>query len=173
MDNDNLNLPREEYEPVVSQPVELEFMDAEIILSVFDIHDDHEIRACYGDIYKIVNALRDYSQLLTMVCSTWDLQGFHQATYEYHAEKLREVADKFQTGIGYDYDAAVEKCRKRKEKKQRDEDAGGEALALGFVRAQQKAEAIARKAAEQQGKGAATSAANTEAPVDDPWEEDF
>ena len=35
-------------------------------------------------------------------------QGFHRATYEYHAEKLRKIADKLQAGIGYDYDKAVE-----------------------------------------------------------------
>lgn len=73
MNHENLNLPREEYELVVSRPAELEFMDAEIILSVFDIHGDHEIKTCYGDIYKIVNALWDYSHLLTMVCGTWDI----------------------------------------------------------------------------------------------------
>lgn len=83
------------------------------------------------------------------------------------------MADKFQAGIGYDYDAAVEKCHKRKEKKQRDDDVGGEALAMGLVRAQQKAEAMARKATEQRGKRLAVPTSDAEAPADDPWEEDF
>ena len=48
MRDENLNLPREEYEPVVSRPVDLEFMGAEVVLSVFDIEGDHEIRTCYG-----------------------------------------------------------------------------------------------------------------------------
>ena len=30
-------------------------------------------------------------------------------SYEYHAEKLRKIADKLQAGIGYDYDKAVER----------------------------------------------------------------
>ena len=59
-----------------------------------------DIQQIYGDICKTVNALRDYSRILTMVCDTWDLHGFHRIKYEFHAEKLREIADKFQAGIG-------------------------------------------------------------------------
>lgn len=143
MRDEKLNLPREEYEPVISRPVDLEFMGAEVVLSVFDIEGDHEIRTCYGDICKTVNALRDYSKMLTMVCDTWDLHGFHRATYEFYAGKLREIADKFQAGIGYDYDAAVEQCEKRKKKKHREEYVGGEAMAMGLLKAQQAAEAQA------------------------------
>ena len=153
MRDEKLNLPREEYEPVVSRPVDLEFMGAEVVLSVFDIEDDHEIRTCYGDICKTVNALRDYSKMLTMVCDTWDLHGFHRATYEFYAGKLREIADKFQAGIGYDYDTAMEQCEKRKGKKRREEDTGGEAMAMGLLKAQQAAEAKARKAAEKESGG--------------------
>ena len=40
MRDENLNLPQEEYEPVVSRPVDLEFMGAEVVLSVFDIEGD-------------------------------------------------------------------------------------------------------------------------------------
>ena len=112
-----LELPREEYESVVSRPVDMERMGTEILLSVFDIGGNHEIKTCYGDIYKVVNALRDYSRMLEMVCDSWGLQGFHRASYEFHAEKLREIAGKFQAGIGYDYDAAVERCEKRRGKK--------------------------------------------------------
>ena len=153
MRDEKLNLPREEYEPVVSRPVDLEFMGAEVVLSVFDIEDDHEIRTCYGDICKTVNALRDYSKMLTMVCDTWNLHGFHRATYEFYAGKLREIADKFQAGIGYDYDTAMEQCEKRKGKKRREEDTGGEAMAMGLLKARQAAEAQARKAAEKESGG--------------------
>ena len=153
MRDENLNLPQEEYEPVVSRPVDLEFMGAEVVLSVFDIEGDHEIKTCYGDICKTVNALRDYSKMLTMVCDTWNLHGFHRATYEFYAGKLREIADKFQAGIGYDYDAAMEQCEKRKGKKRREEDTGGEAMAMGLLKARQAAEAQARKAAEKESGG--------------------
>ena len=83
-ENEKLDLPREEYEPVVSQPVELAFLGTEISLCVFDIHGDREVKTCYGDICKIVDALRDYSRLLKMVCKTWNLQGFHRAKYEFY-----------------------------------------------------------------------------------------
>lgn len=149
MDRNNLNLPREEYEPVVSRPVDLDLMGTEVILSVFDIKGDHEIRMCYGDIYKTVNALRDYSKLLAMVCDTWDLHGFHRAKYEFHAEKLLEIAGKLQSGIGYDYDAAVERCEKQKTKKHRDDDVGGEALEMGILKTRQAEKAKARKATEK------------------------
>lgn len=171
MRDEKLNLPWEEYEPVVSRPVDLEFMGAEVVLSVFDIEGDHEIRTCYGDICKTVNALRDYSKMLTMVCDTWNLHGFHRATYEFYAGKLREIADKFQAGIGYDYDAAVEQCEKRKGKKRREEDTGGEAMAMGLLKARQAAEAQARKAAEKESGGKPSPV--KDAPEDGSWAEDI
>ncbi len=170
MNTEDLKLPREEYEPIVSQPIDLEFMEAEVSLSVSDINSSHEIRTCYGDICKIVNALRDYSRLLIMVCDTWNLLGFHRATYEHHAKKLREVADKFQAGIGYDYDAAVAQREKRKSKKQHDDDVGGEALAMGHLKAQQMAEAKARKEATLSPDSAPFVPKGTD--EDDPWAED-
>ena len=171
MGDERLNLPREEYEPVVSRSVDLEFMGTEVVLSVFDTEGDHEIRTCYGDICKTVNALRDYSKMLTMVCDTWDLHGFHRATYEFQAGKLREIADKLQAGIGYDYDAAMEQCEKRKKKKHREEDVGGEAMAMGLLKAQQSAEAQARKAAEKES-GRKPSPVK-DAPEDESWAEDI
>ena len=66
----------------------------------------------------------------------WDQSGYNRATYEYHAEKLRAIARKYQAGIHYDYDAAVEKCQKRQSKQQRDDDPGGDALELAFLKEQ-------------------------------------
>lgn len=166
-----LNLPYETYEPFISRPVELEALGVEVTLSVFDIHGDHEIKTCYGDICKIVNALRDYSRLLEMVCNEWNLSGFHRATYEFHAETLRGIAGKFQEGIGYDYDAAVAKCQKKRGKKQRDEDVGGEALAMGYLKGKQMAEVKARKAAEGQ-KADNSPSGSDDKNMDSPWEDD-
>ena len=170
MSNKELNLPRDQYEPVVSRSVELSQLGRELTLCVFDIHDDHEIKTCYGDICKIVDALRDYAQLLEMVCDTWGLQGFHRATYELRAGELRKIAGKFQAGIGYDYDAAVERCEKRKGKKRRDEDVGGEAMTMAFLKSQQAAEAKAKKASEKD--SAAEPAAMDSTVKDSPWAED-
>ena len=104
-----IELPKGLYEPVLRQPMELDFLlGQELSLCFHDLDGSHVFKTCYGDICKAVNALRDYARLLEMACEQWDLTGFHRALYEYHAEKMREIAGKFQAGIGYDYDAAME-----------------------------------------------------------------
>lgn len=112
-----LDLPAAAYEPQLSASIDLErYLSSEMLLHVFDLSGTHEVKTCYGDVVKIVNALRDYARLLELVCDEWDLGGFHRATYEYQAEKLRQIADKLQRGIGYDYDDAVRKCQSCGEK---------------------------------------------------------
>jgi len=111
MDENRLpELPREAFRPMIAQSVQLEqFLGEELTFCFRDLDGAHTFTTCYGDIYKTVNALRDYVRLLESVCDQWELTGFHRATYEYHAEKLRKIADKLQAGIGYDYDKAVER----------------------------------------------------------------
>lgn len=58
------------------------------------------------------------------------MEGFHQATHELHAEQCRTIAQKYSKGIGYDYEKAVARCRKRKEK--RDDGVGEDALVLAL-----------------------------------------
>ena len=137
-----LDLPSATYEPRLSASIDLErCLSSEVLLQVFDLSGTHEVKTCYGDIVKIVNALRDYAKLLEMVCDEWELGGFHRATYEYQAEKLRQIADKFQYGIGYDYDAAVRKCQKLRGKKPRNTDVGEEAMVLAVKRGSEQAQA--------------------------------
>ena len=94
-----LDLPFGAYEPQLSASIDLErYLSSEVLLHVFDLSGTHEVKTCYGDVVKIVNALRDYAKLLETVCDEWDLGGFHRATYEYQAEKLRQIADKLQRG---------------------------------------------------------------------------
>ena len=112
----------------------------ELSLCFHDLDGSHVFKTCYGDICKAVNALRDYARLLEMACEQWDLTGFHRALYEYHAKKMREIAGKFQAGIGYDYDAAMEKCRRKKKRKKKEDDFGEDALVLAFKRTKQPAE---------------------------------
>lgn len=136
MSDETLNLPRGEFEPVVSLPLELDALGTELSICFQNLDGPCEIKTCYGDICKIVNALRDYAKMLRMVCVEWDLQGYHRAVYELHADKLEEISEKYQAGIGYDYDKAVEECRKKCEKQQRDDDVGGEAMAMAYLKAQ-------------------------------------
>lgn len=141
-----LDLPSGTYEPRLSASIDLErCLSSEMLLHVFDLNDTHEVKTCYGDIVKIVNALRDYAKLLEMVCDEWKLGGFHRATYEYQAEKLRQIADKFQCDIGYDYDDAVRKCQKLRGKKPRNADVGEEAMVLAVKRGFEQAQAKAGK----------------------------
>lgn len=106
-----LELPSATYEPQLSASIDLErCLSREVLLHVFDLSGTHKVKTCYGDVVKIVNALRNYARLLETVCDEWELGGFHRAIYEYQAEKLRQIADKFQCGIGYDYCSPSERC---------------------------------------------------------------
>lgn len=127
--------PQQQFQPILEQSMLLDgiLQPEELEITFKDIKQgDVHIRTCYGDIYKIVNALRDYSRLLLLTCEVWNLTGFHRATYEYHAQKAHEIADKYQAAIGYDYDKSLAKCREKqaKKKKSDDSDVGGEALEL-------------------------------------------
>lgn len=127
--------PQQQFQPILEQSMLLDgiLQPEELEITFKDIKQgDVHIRTCYGDIYKIVNALRDYSWLLLLTCEAWNLTGFHRATYEYHAQKAHEIADKYQAAIGYDYDKSLAKCREKqaKKKKSDDSDVGGEALEL-------------------------------------------
>lgn len=130
----------ERFTPMVPEPIELEMLGTELTLCFQAVNGPCEIRTCYGDICKIVNALRDYSSLLLKACEEWDLQGYHRAIYELHAEKLEKILMKFQAGIGYDYDKAVEKCQKNQRKRPRNEAVGGEAMMMAYLKARRTAE---------------------------------
>ena len=126
---------REAFQPILEQSMLLDSMlqEQEVDITFHDIKNgDVHIKTCYGDIYTIVNALRDYSRLLTLTCEEWELAGIRKATYEYYSQKTKKIADKYQTAIGYDYDKTLEKCRKKQAKKKNDEgsDVGGDALEL-------------------------------------------
>ena len=89
-----LELPSATYEPQLSASIDLErCLSREVLLHVFDLSGTHKVKTCYGDVVKIVNALRNYARLLETVCDEWELGGFHRAIYEYQAEKLRQIAD--------------------------------------------------------------------------------
>ena len=89
---DENKLPQDIFRPMIAQSVQLEqFLGEELIFCFRDLDGVHTFTTCYGDIYKTVNALRDYVRLLESVCDQWELTGFHRATYEYHAEKLLKL----------------------------------------------------------------------------------
>ena len=168
--------PREIYEPVLAHHMEVEeYLKQELTLSYVDLDGSHELQTCYGDILKTINALMDYTRMLDLVCEQWHLTGFHKATYEYQAGKLREIAEKFQTAIGYDYHAAVEKCRKKRAKKSCSDDVGEDALTLTVHRQQKAAEKKAEETKTEPLEPAETekSPPSLAEDVQSPWEDDF
>lgn len=68
---------------------------------------DYVVSCSYGDIVLIICMLHDYVKMLDGI----------------RADQLAEQ-------IEYDYDAAVEKCRKKQEKEEQDSDIGEEAMTL-------------------------------------------
>ena len=148
-------LPAARFEPATTATVEMtesDGMEQGAILRFTDAGQsggDRELRTCYGDLYAVVNALRDYANILEGVIPEWGLTGYHAAVYELHAARCREIAGKYAAAIGYDYDKAMERCLKRRARDGSGDDTGLDGL-----------EALARKRrrpdADKQQKGGST-----------------
>lgn len=123
--------------PVMEQPFQMDLLGESVVLSFLGKKRMETLTVCMGDIYKTVNALMDYARLLELAVKEWNLEGYHRMTYEIHAEEYRKVAQKFADGIGYDYQKALETCKKKQSR--RDEGVGEEALVLTVRQAQRNA----------------------------------
>ena len=130
---------RELFEPILSRTIEMDKLATEVILRFRDIDGEHEIKTCYGDIYKIVNVFMDYARLLEAVNDEWGLDAYRRAVNEVTADKLRSIAKKYQEAIGYDYEDALAKCEAKKKKARKDDDVGSDALELAFKKNQRNA----------------------------------
>lgn len=86
---------------------------------------DYVVSCSYGDITLIIAMLRDYVKILDEVKED-DIS--YQA---YYRNRFLSIADRLSCQIDYDYDKAVEKCRKKQEKESRS-DVGEEAIALAI-----------------------------------------
>ncbi len=102
------------------------------ILRYYDLKagEEMELDTCIGDITVIINALEDYASILEQAIVEWELDGWHKASYETHAARCRKISEKYQAKTGYDYNLAIAKCKKRREKK--DEGIGGDAMELAL-----------------------------------------
>lgn len=104
------------------------------------------IHSCEGDVIVICNAMADYADLLMEYIRQSDYEGYQKAFYEIHAERCRKISLKLQEQIGYDRDAAIEKCRaKRKYYGQGSEDdkndVGEDAMVLAMRKSRAQAKA--------------------------------
>ena len=72
------------------------------------------IHTCEGDMIVTINAMFDYAELLMEVVALSDGgPGYREAFITLHADRCKKIAKSFQDQIGYDRDAAVERCRKK------------------------------------------------------------
>lgn len=87
---------------------------------------DYVVSCSYGDIVLIICMLHDYVKMMDKVRDD-DIQW-----KAYYRNKFVTMADRLAGQIDYDYDAAVEKCRKKQEKEERYSDVGEDAMVLAL-----------------------------------------
>lgn len=93
-------------------------------------------KICPGDLQIVCNVLFDYCNMLSeMLADPPDgvdenTIGIWKARYEYYLERVQKIRGKIETGIGYSTEKAIEKCNKRKPKK--DDDIGEDALVMAM-----------------------------------------
>lgn len=85
-----------------------------------------------GDLTIICNVLHDYSDLLMVLSgrnSEESMEVLGNAIYEVHAERCKKIQKKIENAIGYDTQAAIVRCEKKRKKKSND-DIGEDAMVL-------------------------------------------
>lgn len=87
---------------------------------------DYAISCSYGDVVLIICMLHDYIKTLDKV------KGEDIQYQEYYRKKFENMANRLAEQIEYDYDAAVEKCKKKLQKQEKENDIGEEALTLAL-----------------------------------------
>lgn len=87
---------------------------------------------CPGDLIITVNALADYTELLSDYIDAYAerMDDYTLASYRYHIERCKKIRKSFESQMGYDRDLALEKCQIRKAKQKTSDDVGEEALVI-------------------------------------------
>lgn len=91
-----------------------------------------EVTLTTGDLTLIVAMIEDYIKGLDVIRET-DIQW-----QVYYRKKFKNISEKIQTQIDYDYEKALKKCLKNAEKES-NSDIGDEAMSLMIKKAQQQA----------------------------------
>lgn len=84
---------------------------------------DYVVSCSYGDIVLIICMLHDYVKMLDEMRSDIEWEAYYRG-------KFLKMANRLSEQIEYDYDAAVEKCKKELQKKEIYSDIGGDAMEL-------------------------------------------
>lgn len=83
---------------------------------------DYVVSCSYGDIVLIICMLHDYVKMLDEVRA-------NDITYQaYYRKKFLGMAEHLAEQIGYDYEAAVEKCKEKQLKREHEDDVGEDGL---------------------------------------------
>lgn len=83
---------------------------------------DYVVSCSYGDIVLIICMLHDYVKTLD------EIKGDDIQYRAYYRGVFMRMADRLAEQIEYDYDKAVEKCRKKQLKEEKDSDIGEDGL---------------------------------------------
>lgn len=94
---------------------EVEYGDVPIRFYNLDAGCYQGLHTCEGDLIVTINAMFDYADLLmeTIALSNGE-SGYRQVFIKLHADRCRKIAQHLQEQIGYDRDAAIERCRKKR-----------------------------------------------------------
>lgn len=123
-------LPKDLLEPEMTETVEVTELYGATPGGIFDFigcdFTQKTIETSWGDLRIIVDALMDYASILECVVDEWNLinEGIY---YKCHAARCRGIAHKYAQAIDYDREAALGKCRKKREES---DDVGEDAMAL-------------------------------------------
>lgn len=85
---------------------------------------DYIVSCSYYDVVMIICMLHDYVNMLDEIKAD-DIQ-YHA----YYRGVFMQMADRLAEQIEYDYEKQMEKCKKKKEAKEKDDDIGEDAMAL-------------------------------------------
>ena len=83
---------------------------------------DFTVSCSYGDMVLIICVLKDYLKLIA------NKEG---PTWDYYRDKFSKMAYRLSGQIGYNYEKAYERCQKKMNGKNSNDDIGEDAMAFG------------------------------------------
>ena len=86
---------------------------------------DYEVSCSYGDMVFIICILKDYLKLIA------EKEGH---IWDYYRGRFAKLADKLSVQIGYDYETQLEKCKKKMDAIEKQNDIGEDAITLAVKR---------------------------------------
>lgn len=94
---------------------------------------DYVVTCSRGDIVLIICMLNDYVKMLDEMRNTFQWKAYYRG-------KFVKLADRLSKQIHYDYDTAMEKCRKNQDREVKTRDIGsdGVSLAAGWKKKEEK-----------------------------------